>query len=337
MFERVLIAGLGSIGKKHLSLMRELLPNADIRILRHKACRETIKHSNGCFDDQYEATKYNPQIAVIANPAPLHLPIAEKLVEIGCHLLIEKPLSDDLDAAVSFSNQKLINQVKIQLAYNLRFDRALNFFKNSLSEKIIGNIFSIRCEVGQYLPQWRPNTDYRDSVSARKSLGGGVLLELSHEIDYLRWLFGDISSVSAHIDKHSDLRIDVEDSAYLRLNFTKDYNNAFPVAVVSMDFIRHDQTRTCTVIGSDGSIRWNGVKNKVELWKINGRKWETIYQDKIDDGGSYKAQLESFFSTIIDNKKPKITIQDGIEALKVIQAARSSDSNQGLTVPVNRR
>ena len=66
---------------------------------------------------------------MIANPAPLHLPIAEKLVEIGCHLLIEKPLSDDLDAAVSFSNQKLINQVKIQLAYNLRFDRALNFLK----------------------------------------------------------------------------------------------------------------------------------------------------------------------------------------------------------------
>ena len=109
--------------------------------------------------------------------------------------------------------------------YNLRYNRSLNFFKNSFQTGILGDLHSVRCEVGHYLPYWRTNTDYRKSVSAQKILGGGVLLELSHEIDYLIWIFGSISKVNAFLTRHSSLEIDVEDTAYLRLELSNTHQH----------------------------------------------------------------------------------------------------------------
>ena len=93
MIERILIVALGSIGKRHLKIARELLPSADIRILRHQNSNEVPKYSNGCVFSIEEVLKFSPQIAIIASPAPFHIAIAQILAEAGVHMLIEKPLA----------------------------------------------------------------------------------------------------------------------------------------------------------------------------------------------------------------------------------------------------
>ena len=153
----------------------------------------------------------------------------------------------------------------------------------------MGDLHSVRCEVGHYLPYWRTNTDYRKSVSAQKILGGGVLLELSHEIDYLIWIFGSISKVNAFLTRHSSLEIDVEDTAYLRLELSNTHQEHNPFAILTMDFIRSDSTRACYAIGSEGTLKWDGISNCVEFWEKIIWVGKNCSMNKINSSTAMKA------------------------------------------------
>ena len=167
MINRVLIVGLGSIGQRHLRLARSLLPYADIRALRRQATSEIPEYANGCFSSLDEAISFAPQIAVIANPAPFHIFSAQNLAEVGAHLLIEKPLSDSTNGVLQLINTCDKQDTLLMVGYNLRFLTSLLHFREKLKDSVIGKVLSVRCEVGQYLPSWRPNIDYRNSVSAQ--------------------------------------------------------------------------------------------------------------------------------------------------------------------------
>ena len=270
--ERLLIVGLGSIGTRHARLIRQLIPEIQIGVFRHQSLQPLpdieVDH---CFTNIDEVREFRPQAAVISNPASHHLDIALTLARQGVHLLVEKPISMQASHRVL----ELINTCKdkgliLMTGYNLRFLPSLNAYRDLLLQGKVGKTFSIRAEVGQYLPDWRPGSDYRQTVSALKELGGGALLELSHEIDYLQWLFGRVDWVKAHIACHSDLEIDVEDTAYLLLGFESDEYGQQRVASLNMDFIRHDTTRQCEVIGDKGTLRWNGVEGRVEFFPLSG-------------------------------------------------------------------
>ncbi len=269
---RVLIVGLGSIGKRHLRLARVFLPNADIRILRHQVASEEPEYSNGCFFDLDEAIAFAPQIAIIASPAPFHVETAMALASVGVDLLIEKPLSDSLVGVTQLLETCEKQGAILLTGYNLRFLPSLNRFRDLLGEGVIGKVLSVRCEVGQYLPSWRPDNDYRQGVSARSDLGGGALLELSHELDYLRWIFGEVDWVKATLTRQSALEIDVEDSAHLTMGFSPSADGRKLIGIVSLDFIRHDSTRLCTAIGEAGSLRWNGATGVVDLYEAGKKR-----------------------------------------------------------------
>lgn len=329
LIERVLVVGLGSIGKRHLRIIRELLPDADIRVLHHRRCTDVPKYSNGCVRDIRAACDFQPHIAVIASPATQHLESAVRLAGIGCHLLIEKPLSDSVDGIDELIAERDRHKVKIQVAYNLRFHSALEFFRNQIQRDRVGKILSVRCEIGQFLPTWRPGTDYRKGVSANRSLGGGVLLELSHELDYLRWIFGDVKSLSANLKKHSKLEIDVEDSAYLTMTFSSKESNEGPTASLCMDFIRHDTTRTCTAIGENGTLKWNALTGVVELWEENADGWEELFIHQHQRDDTYRLEWISFLESVNEQKETQILIEDGLEVIRLIEAARTSAQNNG--------
>lgn len=174
VIERVLIVGLGSIGSRHLRLARQLLPKADIRVLRHQAADFVPEDANGCFHDLANALTFAPQLAVVANPAPFHLPVAFPLAEKGVHLLIEKPVSDSAAEVDRLIEVCKSHQCTLMIGYNLRFLPSLTRFRDLVrSGKLAGRITSVRCEIGQYLPTWRKGVDYRKGVSARRDLGGG--------------------------------------------------------------------------------------------------------------------------------------------------------------------
>ena len=325
MLERLLVVGLGSIGVRHVRIVRELVPGVQIIALRHQDHSDTNGASiDHCVASVSEALKLLPQAAVIANPASHHLEIAVPLAKAGLHLLVEKPISSSAKGVSELIEACATQGVTLMTGYNLRFSPSLQRFRGLLQEKRVGSVLSVRAEVGQFLPSWRPGVDYRKTVSAKAALGGGVLLELSHEIDYLRWLFGEIEWVSAIQRKQGSLEIDVEDTAHLFLGFAPKPGASSIVAALSMDCLRHDTTRTCTAIGETGSLRWNAVTGSVEIFEQGGEAWEILFGPEGNRDESYVAEWQHFLSCISDGTPPGVSGHDGLSVLRVIEGARQS-------------
>jgi len=322
LIKRVLIVGLGSIGRRHLRLARQFLPHAEIAVLRHKVDLIIPEGADYIFSTMVEALTFAPTLAVIASPANFHLAAAIPLAEAGIHLLIEKPLSATSEGVKDLIGVCTKTNAVLAVGYNLRHLQSLNKFKSMVDDQVIGSIWSVRSEVGQYLPSWRPGSDYRQGVSAQHALGGGALLELSHEIDYLRWIFGEVDWVQAILTQQSDLEIDVEDTAHLFLGFGANGTERPLVASVNLDFIRQDTTRLCTAIGKLGSLRWNGITGTLELWALGAQDWQEIYRHQAAPDESYVAEWKHFLACIEQDFQPLITGTDGLKSLQIIDAAR---------------
>lgn len=334
MLERLLIVGLGSIGTRHARLVRELVPGLKIVVLRHRNCRDMNEPGiDYCVTSLDEALRFRPQAAVIANPARLHLNAALPLANAGVHLLVEKPISSTTQGVSELIDVCKAQGITLMTGYNLRFLPSLQRFRELLEEKRVGRVLSVRAEIGQFLPSWRPDSDYRQSVSAKAALGGGVLLELSHEIDYLRWLLGEVEWVSAIQRKQSGLEIDVEDTAHLVLGFAHEAGAVPVIATLNMDFIRHDTTRTCTVIGVAGSLRWNALVGTVDIFEQGGNAWQTLFAHKYQMDDTYLAEWRHFLSCISDGGAPLVSGEDGLAVLQIIKASRES-STAGTVVSV---
>jgi predicted dehydrogenase len=324
--ERLLIVGQGSIGQRHLRLARSLLPAADIRVLRHRALESTPEHANGCFTSLEDALAFRPTVAVIANPAPFHMQAALPLAESGAHLLVEKPLAVGVEDVPPLFAAVKRGGAALLVGYNLRFLPSLQAFRALLQEGNIGRVLSVRCEAGQYLPSWRPAIDYRQSVSARRELGGGALLELSHELDYLRWIFGEVDWVTAVLTRQSDLEVDVEDCASLVVGFAPSVNkHASLVGVVNLDFVRRDRSRLCVAIGTDGSLRWNGIAGTVERFDPP-RGWSEVFRHTPEPDDSYLAEWRNLLGCAAGCETPFVTGEDGLRVLQIVDAARRANA-----------
>lgn len=322
--ERILVVGYGSIGQRHLGIARSLLPDANIRVLRHQSCEAIPELADGCMTSLAEAMAFAPQAAVIASPSVFHMDTAQPLAEAGVHLMVEKPLASSLNGVRQLLGTSVASGSVLMTAYNLRFMPSLQRYRDLIQSGRIGRVISVRCEIGQYLPSWRPGSDYRRGVSATAAMGGGVLLELSHEIDYLRWIFGEVDSVQATLSRQSNLEIDVEDTAHLILGFAERKDRGKLIAALNMDFVRQDTTRHCLAIGEKGSLRWDGLAGTVEVFPEGGSTWEQVFVHLPQRDESYTAEWKHFLACIRDGSAPLVSGQDGLATLKIIQAARDS-------------
>lgn len=328
MINRILIVGLGSAGSRHLRLALELFPGAEIKVLRNQVKDVDPKCGESCLESVDAAVQFAPQIAVIANPSTYHLPIALALAHQGIHLLIEKPLSASLAGVQNLIDTCKSKKSVLMVGYNLRFSPSLLHFFQLIKSNHVGEILSVRCEVGQYLPDWRPESDYRKSVSANHALGGGVLLELSHELDYLQWIFGEIDWVSASLSRQSSLEVDVEDSAHLIMGFKSTSARGQLIATLSLDFIRQDQTRYCLAIGDDGSLRWDGVKGEVAMLEKGASEWRVLFTSGSSNEKTYLSEWLSFIDKVHDLAIPTEQGLEEIRVLEVIESARLSSKRR---------
>lgn len=328
--QRVLLVGYGSIGQRHLRIVRESLPDALILVFRHQPTTDIPEMADLITSSMDVVRSFAPEAAIVANPAPFHLEIATALAVMGCHLLIEKPVSDKSGGVEDFLETARAAGVICQVGYNLRYLPSLSRFRDLINDGLVGKPLSVRCEIGQYLPSWRPDTDYRTGVSARSDMGGGVLLELSHEIDYLRWIFGEVYWVSSWVGNVGDLDIDVEDTAHTILGFKSKGLRKPVIANLNLDFIRRDTTRICTVIGTDGSLRWNGLTGVIDIYKSGSNSWDeyVVIPHQRDD--SYRAQWDHFLSSTAGCKEPLVDGNAGLEVLKIVEAAKASAQNNGV-------
>jgi predicted dehydrogenase len=251
--------------------------------------------------------------------------IAHFLAGMGTHILIEKTISNSTGGIKELIDICKSKSLVLMTGYNLRYLESLNYFRNSIINGEIGKVISIRCEVGQYLPDWRPGKDYRTTVTARSDLGGGALLELSHELDYLQWIFGSAEWVSAVISKESALEIDTEDIAHLVIGFSDQKLGYRTIGNLNMDLFRHDKTRNCVVIGSHGSIKWDAILDQVLIFSTKNSQWENVFQGKMNIEDSYEDQLDDFGKYSAKQAIPKgATGVDGLRVLELVESASKS-------------
>ena len=316
---RILLVGLGSIGKRHFKNLRKMLPHATLAVLRSRKGNAPVVDCE-VLTSLEMAIDFRPDMAVICNPSSFHMEVAEKLAEEGVHLFIEKPLSNRAQGVAEFIEMIDRSNLKVMVGYNLRFCRSLVAFKTMLDGQEFGRTLMVSAEVGQYLPDWRPEVDYRSTVSARLELGGGALLELSHELDYLTWLFGKAVSTSARLIKVSDLDIDVEDLVLAHINFEK-HGHSVP-ASVQLDFLQHQPFRRCKVVCEQGVLVWNAIAGRVEVHQQGGTR--TVFQDDNGMDVTYEQELQAFIDCIETGAQVPIDAQDGLRVLELVEAMRRS-------------
>lgn len=318
---KIVLLGLGSIGKRHLANLLLLWPQAQIYVVsasgRQLSAAELAGQTQLSLD---QAIAAQPLFAVIASPAHLHLQHAVAFRDAGIPALIEKPLSHQYQSAADFLSEQPSKPL-FSLGYCLRYLPSAQVVKQLLAEQKLGPLYLVQAMVGQHLSQWRKQVDYRDSVSAKEAFGGGVLLELSHELDYLLWLFGPLSVEFCRLQKQGELKLDVEERADLMLSGE---HSLF--CQLHLDFVQQVPQRRCVISGQQGRIEWDLLENGVCLINADGRQ-QLYHQPLWDKNQMYLLMLQDFFTAVTEENAAPVPLQDGLAVLRLVEQAKRMAEN----------
>lgn len=316
-----LVVGSGSIARRHIANLKLLFPHATIGCISAsgKRLNPTDVGADVVYSSLPEALEHEFEFAVIATPAPFHVQQAAELVKNGIPVLIEKPLSDSLATLKKVEGLLYANHEKIELGYNLRYMPSAMYLKKLIEQGELGKIHTVLIDVGQYLPDWRPETDYRQNVSARKDLGGGVLLELSHELDYLIWLFGKFEQVFCIAKISGALDVDVEDIVDALLTRQDGL-----MVNLHMDFLQNQPLRTCKIICEEGTLKWDLMTNSIILHGKTGKNRVLFDDQNFERNKTFLEELSRFAKVAAGELPPLIGLQEGVDVLNLIEALRQS-------------
>lgn len=293
---RILLVSFGSIGRRHLANLRQLEPAAKVCILR-RAVDPALDETQ--VTTLEAALAFAPAAALICSPAAQHVEVATTLAALGIALFIEKPLSHDLAGVADLLTLARQKGAPLMVGYCLRYFAPLRALREEVLAGKIGRLLHIHAEVGQHLADWRPGTDYRTSVTAQRALGGGALLELSHEIDTALWFGGEVESVTARLGTLGDLGIEVEDTADLQLRFRNGM-----LGTIHLDLLQRPPRRILRLIGTVGTLTLD------------------LLAAPADRNAMYLEELRHFLDCARTRRQPEITGEDGLRVLEVIAAAR---------------
>ncbi len=299
---KVLIIGLGSIAQKHIDAIRTIEKNAIIYALRSSYKASTIKNIINIFD--LVDVPIDIDFILISNPTSLHAEIILNVINFQKPIFIEKPVFDSIinkDNIIKLIENK---NIKTYVGCNLRFHPSLIFIKNYLNQKKDKiNEVSIYC--GSYLPDWRPFQDYTNSYSANKQLGGGVHLDLIHELDYAIWLFGKPINHNSVKRKVSNLVIDTFD--YTNYNLTYyDFNLSIILNYYrlkpkrSIEIILENEILTCDILtsiihNSDNKIIFKDKNFNINLTYLNQMKY---FIDNLNNSNNYMNNINESFEIL---------------------------------------
>ena len=300
---KVLIIGLGSIALKHIKALQELYPSVVIYALRRKG--ELSKKLEGVIEvfniNDIEVDTLS--FILISNPTAVHYQTIKEVIAYKKPLFIEKPLFSDLSKEAN----ELVTKVEKQetptyVACNLRFLECIAKVKELIVGKRINEV-NVYC--GSYLPDWRPNVDFRKVYSANKEMGGGVHIDLIHELDYVYWLFGAPIHTQSFFSNKSSLNI----TAYDYANYLWEYDD-FSVSVV-LNYYRRDSKRTLEILTDEGTYLVDLLKNTI-LYND-----ELVFQSRQIPLETYTAQMQFFVEEILNKQTKLNTIVEGYKVLEL--------------------
>ncbi len=307
MSKNFAVVGLGNIAERHRQNIKALWPNSNIFAISSsgRAAQAPIANCDNFAANIADVPVNTMDTAIIASPAPFHVAHAMTFLRAGVPTLIEKPLCTNLEEASTLEQYAKDNNSRVAVGK-------------------VGQVLNVFIEVGQYLPQWRPSKHYKKTVSANAALGGGALFELSHEFDYCQWIFGGLSLKHAYLRRSEQLQLDVEDIVDVVATLP---NGA--LVNLHLDFLQQKAHRHCRVVGSEGTLNWDLIKNEVTFCNNDG--CTTLYsKPQWDKNLMYTEMLEQFFgATTTLEKSPICSLAEAVNTLSFINNVKHAVPTAG--------
>ncbi len=257
------------------------------------------------------ALREAPSLAIVATPSACHREALEILVRSKVPFYVEKPVATTMEGLPALLERTDVTEPVTMVGCNLRFLPSLQTVQKLIREGACGRIVRAHLECGQWLPDWRPTVDYRQSYSARRHLGGGVLMDLIHEIDMVRWFFGEFDRVDAHHGRLSDLEIETEDVACILLS-----RREGPIVTVALDYVARHPVRQYRIIGTQGTIEWDLPARLLRRF-VPGEGWLVVQTDPkdFDVAGTYLEAMRQFLQCVETGKPSSQPLSEGVASL----------------------
>ncbi len=330
---KILIAGLGSIGRRHFRNL-VFLGETDLVLLRtHKATLPDDELAGYPVEtnirDALGAHKLDA--VVVANPTALHLDVAIPAARTGCPILLEKPVSHSLEGLHTLQKIAEKSGSKILVGFQFRYHPTLIKARELIDSGALGQVLTAHAHWGEYLPNWHPWEDYRRSYAARADLGGGVIGTLTHPLDYLRYLLGEVEALWSFNGHISPLELDVEDVAEIGLKFASG-----ALGGVHVNYVQRPPVHRLEIVGTNGTLCWDNANGVLHFYKMPAAFGsyadnppapviETFAPpDGFERNQLFVAQTRHFLEIARGESEPVCRLKDGIAALRLALAAQES-------------
>jgi len=313
---KILIIGLGSIGKRHAINLKKLgyhdLIAYRSRLEKIEFCQKNNITEYFAFD---EAINEKPKVVFLTNPTSMHVPMALKILEdTTAHLFIEKPISNSLEGLDKFSELVQEKGITTMVGYNMRFHPLLRRIRDILLNETLGEVVGYRSMYGEYLPNWHPWEDYRKGYSARDELGGGSLLTLSHDIDTAIWLFGPVKEACGHLSEKRVLSTNTDECSIINLK----HENGI-IGSIFLDYIQDPPKRTLEIIAEKGKLFWDYYSNSLTVFDRTKKQEKVFHTPKnYVRNDMFLEEVSHFLKCVKNRETPFITLEDGKMVLDVV-------------------
>jgi len=315
----VLIAGFGSIGRRHFRNLRAAGVRRFVFLRSGHGAADPEIAIYPTFRDVDAAMAVGPDIAVVANPTALHIPVALAAARAGAHLFLEKPVSHDRAGCEELAAIADAAGLVTMVGFQFRFHPLLVVLRNGILSGGLGSAVSARAEYGEYLPGWHPGEDHRQGYSAREDLGGGVVLTLTHPLDYLYWLFGPVGRVHGSMRRIGSLETRTSDDvAEIVLEFQSGV-----IGQVHLDYIQRPPVHTLTVVGDRGRATLNFLSGELTWIDGDGARRVQTVPEGFERNSMFRDEMTNFLAAVAERRRSAIPLREGIDVLDLALRAKA--------------
>ena len=325
---KVLVIGSGSIGQRHIKNLKLLgikdiqVFDNDKKLLKLVEKKFKIKAQNELNFDQIDCT-------LICTPPNSHIKLAKLALEKNSNIFIEKPLSDSLKNIDVISKIAKKKSLKIFVGYVFRFDKGLIKINKILKKNGIGDIVSFDAYEGWHLSNWRPWQKFEKSYTSSKKMGGGIILDGSHELNYLQWMGGQFDYVCSFYRKIPKMNVETEGISEILTQFSSKV-----IGRIHLDFINPNYNRHFEILGNNGSINWSYENLSFDIQKINGKKKSIKYEN--DPNKMYIDEMKHVINCINNKESNKISLEDAKKTLEIsLLIKKSGIKKKVIKIPKN--
>ena len=338
---KILMIGLGSIGQRHVRNIRQVLGDeAELLAYRVRGNKTTftdkLQIREGVdLEQEYGITSYTsleealaqkPEIAFITNITSKHMECALEAAKAGCHLLIEKPLASSMEGVEKLKALVEEKGLTVFMGFQNRYHPCVEVMRETVRNKMLGKIAYVEAEFSERLTTMHRYEDYRGTYMAQSVMGGGPVLNLQmHDLDILQWIFGVPQSVTAVLQKHSGLEIDVEESASAVFR-CGDGENSFPI-YTHTDFLQYPPVHRFKIVGEEGRLEADLNSTEYAIYQGDERVRSGAFPE-FARNGMFLQELEDFLAAVQKGREVKIGLQDGIDTLRMAMAIKKADAEK---------